>query len=605
MISAIRDLGEWTQSYNQKEVLDVLIETIDPKNYPYAVILSFQDDKWEIELEEYDKFSSTKYLYRRGSPNGINYSPTAMITELRKTFTVKFAAWFEKIHKESKEEESKERFSIIKVAEIIAKEKEQILNAVEEKLSGVKEGAFFTVKIDGKYLKQIPVFTDIFLKMVNEKDIQISSSDRMCSVCGEKKSLVMGGSSAFKFYTIDKPGFITGGFDESRSWRNYPVCIECNLLLQEGKRFLEENLRFRFYGLSYLLIPQFLFGKLSLKDDVIDLLSDEEKRKSLKEESVNNTIASEDDILHYLQEESDQLMLHLLFIQKVQAAERILLLVQDVFPSHLRRIFEVKKDVERKFARGDGTLELYNFGRIRTFFQKSDEEKKNADLDKYFLEITAAVFHGSVLDIRFLITFFMKEIRRKFLNNGENEQNVRWAVRDALMNTLFFVQLGNLPKEEGKQMKASRFESVFTEYGPHLNKPEKRALFLLGSLAQLLLDVQKKIRNAQPFAEKLKGLRMRESDFLGLLPEVKEKLRQYEQDNRYEGYERHFASVLGEEISSLLLQAGSGWKLSIDEMNFYFSTGMYLKYNVWTAIKEQRDTNEKQIIELESGELVK
>jgi len=239
------------------------------------------------------------------------------------------------------------------------------------------------------------------------------------------------------------------------------------------------------------------------------------------------------------------------------------------------------------------------------FFQKSDEEKKNADLDKYFLEITAAVFHGSVLDIRFLTTFFMKEIRRKFLNNGENEQNVRWAVRDALMNTLFFVQLGNLPKEEGKQMKASRFESVFMEYGPHLNKPEKRALFLLGSLAQLLLDVQKKIRNAQPFAEKLKGLRMRESDFLGLLPEVKEKLRQYEQDNRYEGYERYFASVLGEEISSLLLQAGSGWKLSIDEMNFYFSTGMYLKYNVWTAIKEQRDTNEKQIIELESGELVK
>jgi CRISPR-associated protein TM1802 (cas_TM1802). len=52
---------------------------------------------------------------------------------------------------------------------------------------------------------------------------------------GRKKDLVFGKVDTYAFYTIDKIGYIVGGFDEKKSWRNYPVCPDCRLKLEEGK----------------------------------------------------------------------------------------------------------------------------------------------------------------------------------------------------------------------------------------------------------------------------------------------------------------------------------------------------------------------------------
>jgi CRISPR-associated protein Csh1 len=442
VITAIRDIGEWIQRHQQKDALDVLIEPINPNNYRYAILLSIKGNEWNIELEENDPNTSSRYLYRKGSPNGINYSPTSMITELEKTFNIKFVAWFKKALEERKSENIKIESLIRPICELLDQEGEAILAKISDILKGIKDGAFLSLKIDGKYLKEIPQFVNLFLEMVNEKDMEISSYNQVCSVCGKQRELVVGGSSAFAFYTIDKPGFISGNFNANLSWRNHPVCMECNLLLQEGKRFVEENLRFSFYGLNYLLIPQFMYGKLELKDSIMRILEDEKKNKRLDSITINNTIASEEDILHYLKDESDQLVVHLLFMKKMNSAERILLLIQDVYPSHLRKIFEAKGHVEEQFTKYDGSIERYHFGRIRTFFQKSDEGKTSTDLDKYFLEIISAVFRGMKIDINFLITFFMKVIRSKYLSSKENDWEFQVSIRDALMNLLFFMRLG-------------------------------------------------------------------------------------------------------------------------------------------------------------------
>ncbi|OYD06226.1 TIGR02556 family CRISPR-associated protein [Paludifilum halophilum] len=584
MISAVRQLGEWKLKREAKDTLDVLIQPIDENRYPHILMIHLDGDRWTVELEECQTSTSDRLLYRRGSPRGINFSPTAMVTDATTTFDIKLLAWFKKVIKEQKKYEPTDIECMEKAYRIIDGDQEAIMERIQEKMKGLKGGVVLSIKIDGSYLKEIPAFVTIFSAMVNEKDLKNFAENQVCSVCGKEHSVVLAGSSAFKFYTDDKPGFITGHFDKKRSWRNYPVCMECNLMLQEGKRLVEERLRFRFYGLSYTLIPQFLFGETELQEEILDILISGGKNRSLQDQSVKDYLGEEDEILEELTDASDSLVLNLLFMQKIQSAERILMLVEDVVPSRLNTIFEAKKSVERKFPFRDDPdrYRPYHFGRLRTFFRKSDENKRDNDLDKYFLEITASVFRGQELNVRFLSTFMMKEIRKGFVR----EEGMDRLVRDAVMNLLFLEALKILSKGESVWMKESRFETVFQQYGPHLNRPEKRGLFLLGVMTQLLLRVQYRERHAHPFQKQLKGLKMHEKDFLGLLPKVQEKLQQYESYDRGK-------QLLSREISDLLLSSRPGWKMSVDEMNFYFASGMNLYDQVTPILYPEKELSKE------------
>jgi CRISPR-associated protein Csh1 len=373
--------------------------------------------------------------------------------------------------------------------------------------------------------------------------------------------------------------------------------MDCNLNLQEGKRFLENRLKFRFYGLEYYLIPEFLFGEPVSRDEVTEILKSGNKYKTLhSQQQIENTLADEEDILDVLQVAEDDVLFHLLFLKKVQSAERILMVVEDVVPSRLRKIFEAKKRVEKRFPLLEGTspYRRYHFGRIRTFFNKSDDSKRQSDLDKYFLEITSAVFRGQPLDIRFLTRFFMQEIRKHMAGTTQQEgerfntDNIFHVVRDALMNVLFFGELKILETGEGNFVPSKHFEEIFEVYGPHLDRPEKKALFLLGALTQMLLKKQQRERNSQPFWKQLKGLKMMEKDFLGLLPKVQDKLQQYDAFDPKK-------QVLAQEISDFFLRAGTGWKLSVDEMNFCFVSGMNLVFQIEKILYgKSEETNEEE-----------
>ena len=71
----------------------------------------------------------------------------------------------------------------------------------------------------------------------------------------------------------------------------------------------------------------------------------------------------------------------LLFIKRTNSAERILLVIEDVLPSRLRRIFCAKHSVDEVFSQS------FTFGAIRYFFLKSDSDKRDTDLDGYFLGV--------------------------------------------------------------------------------------------------------------------------------------------------------------------------------------------------------------------------
>ncbi len=90
-----------------------------------------------------------------------------------------------------------------------------------------------------------------------------------------------------------------------------------------------------------------------------------------------------------------------------------------------------------------------------------------------------------------------------------------------------------------------------------------------GALAQLLLNIQYQERGADPFRTKLQGLKLDERLVKRLLPEMQNKLEEYGKN-----YYRELEAL----ISKYMIQAGEGWRLSKDEISFYFVLGMNLYY---------------------------
>ncbi|MGQ9679046.1 MAG: type I-B CRISPR-associated protein Cas8b/Csh1, partial [bacterium] len=225
------------------------------------------------------------------------------------------------------------------------------------------------------------------------------------------------------------------------------------------------------------------------------------------------------------------------------------------------------------------------FANVRRFFTSSSREKKEADLDTYFLEVVDSVFKGKSIDLAFLMKFFMAEIRHEFHQIRDDQtffQKFFERVKDALKSTFFVLTLGIISFKEVKTMSPTIFESLFDKY-PILSQPEKRGTFLLGALTQLLLNKQKEERDAAPFRNRLKSLKMDEQDIKALLPKVVNKLEEYDSFDRGK-------QLIAEEASRYLLQSGDNWKMPVDEMNFYFCAGMCLKDEIASIV----DGNKKE-----------
>ncbi len=561
MLSAIRDIGELTihKADDTERPMDgkVLVILLDVDKHIYS----------GTDIEDFDSVKIKQYLFKEGASKGNVPSPFCPLTEPQKTYK-KIQGWLKQC-KDIKDDALKAYAQLIDGAfEALVDSKNTIIADITHKTKDFQKRTrkFLTIKLNGKYLGEYDVFRKC-LAHFDEAKRKKSANSGFCSICCVSGKEVSGKTDVFKFYTIDKRGFITGGFQEVDAWKNYPVCGECKISLENGRKFIDINLNFKFYGLNYYLIPLLLTGNRGILQEILNILSDTTKTVSLKERIKKRMTNDENEILEYLSEVKDVLTFNFLFLQRQQSAERILLLIEDIFPSRIRKIFEAKDYVDRVF--NDDSDRGFTFGTIRTFFSKSDENKKTSDLNKYFLEIVDSVFKGRKLDLSFLVKFYMAIIRKEFISDGY----FSFRVKDALMNTIFFENLDLISFREVENMEESIFSSIFDRYGKSFGNPVKRGIFLLGVLTQLLLNKQWADRNAKPFMKKLKGLKMDEKDIKALLPEVQNKLEEYDSFDKGK-------RLIASEASKYLLEAGDNWKMSVDEINFYFACGMNLTDSV-------------------------
>lgn len=573
MIESVAKVGRFALNQLNKSPIEQLVE--DP-SYPYVffILLKESDGQFTYTGIDYEETAPdyVRYLFRGGSSRGANFSPTAKVTELPRTFDQKILGWLKSLLGDKNAPYT----DLLKsMYDLLVKNKNQILADLAKKMESVKGNCLVSIKVNEIYPLDYEPFAKAFLYLNHKKDFEVMANERICSVCNEKKDTVIGKMSAFKFYTLDKPGFITGGFNEADSWRNYPVCLECKSYIEEGRKYIENKLKYSFYGLPYLLIPKFLLDEEEMGEgyeEILDILDNQDKFIKLSKEQGRSIMTDEGDLMMILSEMENTVALELLFLAKVQSAERILLTIDDVLPSRLRNLFVAKEEIEKSILLNPNTNETghFHFGFFRTFFSKSDEGKRNADLNQYFLNIVDSVFKRKPLHLTFLLKFMMKEIRKSFLN--QNEQDFYWKVKRAISSIVFLEKIGVLEMKGGEDS-MSKFDPLFQEFGNQLNTNEKKAIFLLGALTQILLEIQQMERGAKPFMKQLMGLKMDERGVKSLLPKVVNKLEEYD---KYTKSRRQLA----EEVSLFFMKSNRNWRMSVDELNFYFVSGMNLASKV-------------------------
>jgi len=624
MIDAIKEIGRYSvekEGKSLKNPLDILVDNPTnkfTKNILFIEIIN-NNNQFEyngINNEEYSKNNLKKYLYKKGSPNGTDITPTAMITDIKKTFKKKIFNWFED-HKEVGLDDNQN--FLVKIGNCLRKNEDQILTDLEEKYN--KESNVVSLKINNKYIGDYHIFGEIlvnkakegfyFTKSFSGKNQYSKSNNQICSVCN-KKTEVYGFVNTFNFYTVDKPGFVSGGFAQKDAWKNYPVCLDCALLLEEGKKYMEEedNLRFDFYGLKYFLIPKFA-GEVN-ENTKIKVLEKIEKQKNPKyrDNEIIRLTNAENEILNMLEKESNYMNINFMFYDKSNSAFNILLYIEDILPSRLSLLFYIKEEIdkknifkecpvpglENKKKTGEKPLE-FNFEILRTFFYST--QNKEWISKKYFLDIVNKTFTNKQVDYDFLMKFIVQKIRDEFLN----KHPTKISTLKGFMLLNYLNDLKILKMEKGDKMEEStirefeenkenikeiekKINSFFDEFRDFFcNNDAKKAVFLEGVLAQKLLNIQRlpEVSNAkpgkEPFRHNLKGLKLDEKEIKRILPKIQNKL---------EEYGKNYYSSIETTISNHLVSAGNDWKMSNDEISFYFVLGMNLAYK----FKKEKENKE-------------
>lgn len=625
MINAIAELGRFKKASdpNIKSNFDIWIEdSYDEINYPHLLLIEFNkvsnkknDDlfkdnqKWNFYRVSYLEHSSVlkpKLLYKRGSPRGTDITPTCKTTkDIVNSYKLKIKPWFKNKKNASFLDDKNNKF-LGNLFNVIEQNNEEICNQLKSISQNITSGGTVlsvTFYEDGerKYIGDYKIFrrfitedskSNYFRKYKKES----ISHNKQCSICNKVRKEVFGFFSTLAFYSADKSGMVTGGFDQSKSWKNYPICLDCALNVELGYQLMEENLIFNFYGLRYYLIPKIL--NIENIDNLIDKIIDYKRSPKVNDSNREQITNAEDEVFDLIKEEKNNITFDLLFFDKPQKSVfRILALVEEILPSRLKKLFNSKEYVDKmtffQEKKEGKAVYRFNFGILRTFFPNSKEE---GDFDKSFLELTNRIFSDKKIDYGFIIKQIMYILRSNFVKDQFFLYNsVKSFMVINYLNTLNLFRLKNTEDEmdghfyqyfeiKVKDEFKEKIELFFDNFKKFFTSYVHKGIFLTGVLTQFLLNIQKQERDATPFRSKLKGLKMDAKDITSLLPQIIDKLEQYR---------KNYYVPLENLISEYYLLAGDfrKWKLSIDEMNYIFVLGMnlskYFKIKTEEKIEEE------------------
>jgi CRISPR-associated protein Csh1 len=467
------------------------------------------------------------------------------------------------------------------IADLIEKSPD-IAGALDAKIQGVEE-FLLSLRINDKMVGESPYFAEKIISLQGS-DIKPEyftdggkshlAQEKLCSITLEKTE-VFGYASLYNFYAPKTyPSVVAGGFDSTKSWRNFPTSKNGILALEKAKAFVEESLRFRFCGYDYFLLPT---PVLNTPNDEFSTIASDFNKFALTDESKQQSSLVELDIISALAEQQNAATYTLFFFEQNKAEFKILASIDDVFPSYMRRVYEARQAIEaldifqNLSGKDKTTYNLrFDFRLVQHFFPST---KMDGDNTHHFLNIVRSVFMQKQVDYAFILQAIMRRVRKSAVNSGRFDL-------DALKGYMFLSFLAKLhllhqysTQTMSKPVNVDApIEGFFKEHEGYFDygSPLKRAVFLEGVLAQKLLNIQQVERGSQPFFSRLNGLNINRKIFERILPEIHTKLTEY--DKFFPNYRR-----VSEAISAYTVACETkDWKLSDDEYSFYFTLGMSL-----------------------------
>ncbi|MCJ7631185.1 TIGR02556 family CRISPR-associated protein [Candidatus Bathyarchaeota archaeon] len=588
MLSAVKSLGDYVCRKENLSVESMLIESSKIEDVKNVLCINFEQTKdgvvyRNVSISGYNLDDAERYLYRIHRHQRYDVTPTSRMNTPEK-IRQRFTLWFQQCHEEYLKDpillSLKDEF-VGRIDQIFKDLNQEYLTIGEDE----KRNTIVTLTVEDGSKKFIGDF-EIFKRILREeagrgfysKHNVEAKGKGVCSIC-KKETEVLGFGSPFSFYTFDKKGFAPNLLQED-AWKCSPLCMDCSVALSAGKNFLSKYFYKGFYGFNFFLIPSFVF---EFNDEIIETIASPKKR-------YKQILCREDDVLEAIAESNDQINLNFVFVKpKLSDYIDIMRYVEGVPPSWIKQISDATDEIFTKSVFRENSLKqifgkkwVGNFnkkegvdvtigGLVRSFFPRS---KIEGIQDKYFLDVVGDILAQRRIRSRFLIDAFMKTIESSFRKNtGSDDWKMKVAVLQSFALILLLHKLmiadeseEELPKKEAEK-KDERFTNYFKEYSEAFNTPEKKAVFLEGLLAKNLLDVQYANRKSTPFREKLYGLKLDEGRVRKLFPDIIEKLREY----------KVAYTTLEQETAKAFVEAEQmGWKLSNDEISYFFSLGMVI-----------------------------
>ncbi len=605
MIEALYEIG-----YIQKPDDFEFIENIGvPYKHVFKVKFNIDDPDsvsyCNIDYEEYDKNKKSRYFYKANKGNGVNYTPTAKITDIETTFRVKVLKSVRVFLDKNKDNFSeKDKILLNKINDAIQNNKDKILGDLisfvkDMDLSVVKKSGTEMAVRDGGvitltfmkdnielYVGDLDAFKQTLLKNAycgyySKYNVESKSDEKQCYLC-HKTTTVLGFVDTYKFYTVHKKGMVTGGFEQKKAWKNYPVCLDCAIVLERGREYIKKYLNFdKFCGFTYLIIPQLVYPDEDILQQLLKRMNNYADF-SLKQTNSARIETTEERILKELSREGNIVNFNFIFYKVVNSAFNILLRIEEIAPTRLNYLIEAKYNIDKRkvdifkeIPTKNGAIKFdFSFKFIRNFFGNS---KIEGNYDKDFLLILSNIFTGREISLEFLLNRMMSKIRKDFLNGEEFSFNV-----DALKAYKIILYIKEIKLLKGGMFKMNtkngQYEEFFSENGI-FDHDTKKALFLEGVLAGKLLNIQFSDKQAKPFQSRLNGLKIDERVAKRLLPEI---------INKLEEYKKNYYRKMEESIGLYFINSDFA-KFSINELSFYFTLGLTLtgQFN-----KEEKENEE-------------
>ncbi len=579
---------------------DMILAVFSLKKEENNLVCEFE----KIDVEQVSEKSFLKYAYRKGSARGGDITFTTKFGDIDKKFKTFYPKQVKDIiefSKKNEEQKDAEIFGALKEcldkngAEVKARLQEQY-----EKLDNKAQmNSGFSVKfidLEGReYLSDFPSVQKLIKKVgttgKSEKYKVVSEGhNELCSICTEKKPVLHGFASPFKYSTVDKTGLVSGFFKQKNNWKNYPICSDCALDFELGQKWVAQNLSKYFYGKNYFIIPKIIVGnnKELLKRALNTLIELDYKEKE------GAKIASEEDYLMRKigREEGDmnQYSLNLLFYEEnpTTKAIKIKLFLEEVFPSRFRKLFvDVPEKVNANLIFKNAiTIKKekqdlkFSFRILKTFFEKD------------FYEIIQTVFVGYPLSEKALMSKIMREIRSNYNKSKTSDEFVeptKWTVLKAMMMIAYLKELNIIPKNKTSrnmenlspqnlsedEKKSGAFDDEAFKNFIESNKDffdldtgYKVGIFSVGVLVRQVFNWQSaKLEGNTPFEKKLKGYNLNAELLKRIYLEALDKLKNYTNFHSYQGL-RNYVN------QHFTLNSHKMNQISNNELSFYFVAGL-------------------------------